>query len=119
MEFNIKYFLLSILIFLAEILIATIFKNIFLLRAYFGDILVVILIYTFILSFFQLNKPKLIFWIFIFSCAVEFLQYFHFGEILGFGNNKVAMIVLGNSFSWLDILCYLIGCISIYVLDGR
>jgi hypothetical protein len=117
MKFNLKYFLLTILLFIAEVLIATTFKKVFFLRAYFGDVLVVILIYTFILSFFQLQKAKLIFRIFIFSCVVEFLQYFHFGELLGFKNNKIAMVVLGNSFSWIDITCYTIGCLSIWLLD--
>ena len=116
-NFNLKYFLLTILIFVSEVLIATVFKNIFLLRAYFGDVLVVILIYTFILSFFKLQKSRLIFWIFIFSCLVEFLQYFHFGELLGFKNNKIVMVVLGNSFSWIDIVCYAIGCVSIWLLE--
>lgn len=116
-NFNLKYFLLTILIFVSEVLIATVFKNIFLLRAYFGDALVVILIYTFILSFFKLQKSRLIFWIFIFSCLVEFLQYFHFGELLGFKNNKIVMVVLGNSFSWIDIVCYAIGCVSIWLLE--
>lgn len=117
MKFNLKYFLFTILLFIAEVLIATVLKNIFFLRSYFGDVLVVILIYTFILSFFKVEKRKLIFWIFIFSSIVEFLQYFHFAEVLGFRKNKIAMIVLGNSFSWIDILCYATGSVSIWLLD--
>lgn len=115
-NFNLKYFLLTILIFLTEVLIATTFSNIIILRAYIGDVLVVILIYTFILSLFKLNKLKLIIWIFLFSCVVEFLQYFHFAEILGFKDNKVMMIVLGTSFSWIDIFCYAAGCLFIYLM---
>lgn len=118
-NFNLKYFLLSILIFVAEVLIATTYKNIVFLRSYFGDVLVVILIYTSILSFYKLQKSRLIFWIFIFSCVIEFLQYFHFAELLGFKDNKIAMIVLGNSFSWIDIACYAIGCVSIWLLDVK
>ncbi|SEF96827.1 Protein of unknown function [Halpernia humi] len=119
MKFNLKYFLLTILIFIAEVLIATTYKNIVFLRSYFGDVLVVILIYTFILSIFKLQKSRLIFWIFIFSCVVEFLQYFHFAELLGLGKNQLALIVLGNSFSWIDIACYAIGCVSIWLLDVK
>ena len=52
--------------------------------------------------------------IFIFACIIEFAQYYHFGELLGFKNNKIAMIVLGNSFSWVDILCYAIGSFCIF-----
>jgi hypothetical protein len=117
MKFNLKYFLLTILIFIAEVLIATTFKNFVFLRSYFGDVLVVVLIYTFIQSFFQFDKTKTIIGVLIFSFVIEFLQYFHFAEVLGFGNNKIAMIVLGNSFSWIDILCYAIGAVIVWFVD--
>ncbi len=117
MRFNLKYFLITIFVFIIEVLIATTFKNFVFLRSYFGDVLVVVLIYTFIQSFFEVDKIKTIIGVLIFSFAIEFLQYFHFAEVLGFKENKLAMIVLGNSFSWVDILCYTIGCLAIYVLE--
>lgn len=116
MKFNIYYFFATILLFLIEVSIATVFKNIFWLRAYFGDVLVVVLIYTFFLSFFEIkNKTKFIWGIFVFSCLIEFAQYFHFAEILGLKDHKIAMIVLGNSFSWIDIFCYFAGCIILWL----
>lgn len=117
MRFNLKYFLITIFVFIIEVLIATTFKNFVFLRSYFGDVLVVVLIYTFIQSFFEVDKIKTIIGVLIFSFAIEFLQYFHFAEVLGFKENKLAMIVLGNSFSWIDILCYAIGCLAIYVVE--
>lgn len=105
----------TIFLFIIEVLIATEFNNIEWIRAYFGDVLVVILIDTFILSFFDFDKTKTLIGVFIFACAIEFLQYFHFAEILGFQNNKIAMIVLGNSFSWIDIACYALGCLSVFI----
>ncbi len=119
MKFNLKYFLITILIFIAEVLIATTFKNFVFLRSYFGDVLVVALIYTFILSFFQFDKTKTIIGVLIFSFVIEFLQYFHFAEVLGFRNNKIAMIVLGNSFSWIDILCYAIGAVIVWFIGVK
>lgn len=115
MRFSYKYFLATIFLFIIEVLIATEFNNIEWIRAYFGDVLVVILIDTFILSFFDFDKTKTLIGVFIFACAIEFLQYFHFAEILGFQNNKIAMIVLGNSFSWIDIACYALGCLSVFI----
>lgn len=115
MRFSYKYFLATIFLFIVEVLIATEFNNIEWIRAYFGDVLVVILIDTFILSFFDFVKTKTLIGVFIFACAIEFLQYFHFAEILGFQNNKIAMIVLGNSFSWIDIACYALGCLSVFI----
>lgn len=115
MRFSYKYFLATIFLFIVEVLIATDINNIEWIRAYFGDVLVVILIDTFILSFFDFDKTKSLIGVFIFACAIEFLQYFHFAEILGFQNNKIAMIVLGNSFSWIDIACYALGCLFVFI----
>lgn len=115
MIFNYKYFLTTIFLFLAEASIATIFKDIIWLRAYFGDVLVVILIYTFMLTFLDIkNKMLLNIGVFLFACAIEFAQYFHFAEWLGLKDNTIAMIVLGNSFSWIDILCYAMGSFCIF-----
>lgn len=118
MKLNLKYLTSTIILFLIEVSIATVFKDVVWLRAYFGDVLVVVLIYTFILSFFNIqNIDKLIFWIFLFSCSIELAQHFHFGELLGFKNNRWIMVVLGNSFSWIDIACYFVGCLSAYIFE--
>jgi hypothetical protein len=113
MRFNYKYFIATIFLFIVEVLIATKLAYIDWLRAYFGDVLVVILIYTFIQTFFKIDKTKTIIGVFLFACAIEFAQHFHFAELLGFKDNKIAMIFLGNSFSWIDILCYVFGCILV------
>jgi DNA integrity scanning protein DisA with diadenylate cyclase activity len=116
LKFSLKYFLLTIAIFLIEVLIATKLKDIFFVRAYLGDVIVVILIYTFIKCFFTINNnQKLIFGILIFSCLVEFAQYFNIAEKLGFRRGSLMYIVIGNSFSWIDILCYAAGCLLLYI----
>lgn len=116
LEFNLKYFLLSTAIFLIEVLIATRLKDIFFVRAYLGDVIVVMLLYTLIKSFFKIDyNEKLILGILIFSILVEFAQYFNIAEKLGFREGSLMYIVVGNSFSWIDILCYAIGCLSLYL----
>ena len=77
LKFNRHYFIIAIIIFLVEILIAF-FIDDTIIRPYIGDFLVVILIYCFVKSF--LNTPV---WstalaILLFSYAVEISQYFHF-----------------------------------------
>lgn len=114
-KFNLKYFLLTFLIFFIEVLIATKFKNNFFIRAYLGDIIVVILIFTFFKSFTKINDQKLILGIFLFSCLAEFAQFFNIAEKLGFQPGSVMYIVIGNSFSWIDILCYAVGCVLLYI----
>lgn len=118
MKFNLHYFLLTILILVVEILIATVFKDWVFVRAYLGDVIVVMLIYTFVLSFFEIkNKTKLILGIFAFSVCIEILQYFKTSELLGFKKGEIAYILLGNSFSWVDILCYAVGCLLIWIIS--
>ncbi len=111
-----KYLLLTILIFLVEVLIATVLKNNFFIRAYLGDVIVVIFLYTFVKSFFTVNDTKLIVGIFAFSCLIEFAQYFNIAEKLGFQPGSLMYIVIGNSFSWVDIACYAAGCLLLYLL---
>lgn len=115
LKFSLKYLFLTIFIFLIEVLIATALKDIFFVRAYLGDVIVVILLYTFVKSFLTVNNQKLILGIFIFSCMVEFAQYFNIAEKLGFQPGSLMYIIIGNSFSWIDILCYAVGCLMLYL----
>jgi len=115
-QFSLKYFIITVLLFLTEVLIATVLKDIFFVRAYLGDVIVVILLYTFIKSFIKIDNQKLIVGIFIFSCMIEFAQYFNIAEKLGFRRGSLMYIVIGNSFSWVDIACYATGCLFLYVM---
>jgi hypothetical protein len=115
MKFNLKYFLLTIVLFISEVVIATVWKENVFVRSYLGDVIVVILLYTFVLSFFKIeNNTKFILGIFVFSVLVETLQYFKIADVLGLKPGSIAAIVVGNSFSWIDILCYGIGCLLIF-----
>ena len=117
LTFNFKNLIIAVIIFIIEFLIATTFKDIDFVRAYLGDVLVVMLMYYFVKAFVEVDNTKLIIALLIFSCVIEFLQYFHFAEMIGFKDNKIAMIVLGNSFSWIDILCYLAGGLILYLIE--
>jgi len=117
LTFNFKNLIIAVIIFIIEFLIATTFKDIVFVRAYLGDVLVVMLMYYFVKAFVEVDNTKLIIALLIFSCIIEFLQYFHFAEMIGFKDNKIAMIVLGNSFSWIDILCYLADGLILYLIE--
>ncbi|GIM51220.1 hypothetical protein CAPN004_02500 [Capnocytophaga cynodegmi] len=119
-QFNKKYFLQAVSLFLIEVLIATIFRKIHFLRAYVGDILVVMLIYTFVLSFLKVkNKDKLLVGIFLFAVAIEILQFFKIAELLGFSKGSIGYILMGNYFSWEDIICYAVGCILLKIFNSK
>ena len=108
LKFNRHYFIIEIIIFLVEILIAF-FIHDAIIRPYIGDFLVVILIYCFVKSF--LNTPV---WstaitVLLFSYTVEISQYFHIINKLGLQHSKLARIIMGTSFGWTDLAMYTAG----------
>ena len=110
-KFNKKYALWALALLGIEFLIATVFSRIGFIRGYIGDVLVVILLYCLVLSVVKVrNKSKLIGGIFLFAVLVEVLQYFGVATYLGFTKGSLGYIILGNHFSWGDILSYAIGC---------
>ena len=109
-----KYLLLFILLFLIELYIGF-YVHDAIIRPYIGDLLVVVLIYCFIRIFLKGSYVKIASYTFIFACLVEFLQYFKVVSLLGLGDNKIARIIIGNSFSWIDILAYFGGFLVILV----
>lgn len=115
-QFNLKYCILTVLLFLTEVIIATVLKDVFFIRAYLGDVIVVMLLYTFVKSFMVIDHTKLILGVFIFSCLIEWAQYFNIAEKIGFQKGSLMYIVIGNSFSWIDIVCYAIGCVLLYAI---
>lgn len=119
-RFNFRYFLVALALFALEVLIATVFKEFFILRAYGGDVIVVVLIYFFLMSFFEFkNQPLLILGIFIFAVGIEVLQYMGIADLLKLETGSIAHIVVGSSFSWWDVFCYFLGCLFLLVFYKR
>jgi hypothetical protein len=116
LTFNKKYFGLTILIFAIEVLIA-LYVHDTIIRPYIGDVLVVILIYCFIKSFFKLPVLSVAVFVLLFSFGVEFLQYLNIVEKLGLQNSKIARTVIGTSFAWIDLVCYTVGIIIILIAE--
>lgn len=102
------YFGLFAFLFICEVLIAKFYFSDF-VRAYFGDVLVVILLWSFIRLFIPDKIRLLPLWVFIFACLIETGQYFNYTELLGVSDNPILCTLMGTSFSWGDILSYLAG----------
>lgn len=111
-HFNRNYFILTILLFLIEIAIALYLHDTF-IRPYFGDFLVVILLYCFLKSFLNLSVWIAAGLVLVFSFTIEIAQYFNMVEKLGLQDYKIATVVLGNSFAWMDLLAYVIGILTV------
>ncbi len=116
LQINFKYFVLTILLFITEVIIALYVHDNF-VRPYIGDVLVVILIYCFVLSFLKLPQLKVAIGTLLFAFTVETLQYFNFVKIIGLQHSKLANILIGNSFAWADMVAYVVGIIIVVVAD--
>ena len=88
LTFNKNYFGFSILIFFIEILIA-LYINDSIVRPYFGDVLLVILMYCFLKSFLKLSVLTVAIAVLIFSFTIEFLQYLNIVATLSLEKSKI------------------------------
>ena len=112
--FNKTYFILTLILFIIEIIIGFYLHD-NLIRPFAGDLLVVILIYTSLKSFFSVPVLPMVAIVLTFSFIIEVTQYFHLISFMGLQNSKIAAILLGTSFSVADLLCYLTGCLVIII----
>ena len=112
LRFHKTYFLLFVLIFITEVLIALYVRDA-IIRPYIGDVLVVILIYCFVKAFFNFRTLPVAIGVLLFAFLVETLQYFRFIEAVGLQDVKLARVVIGTSFAWMDIWCYIAGFVII------
>ena len=104
------YLTAALVLFAVEFCIALFVHDSF-VRPFVGDVLVVILIYTFIRIFIPEKVRLLPLYVFVFAAAVEILQYFRIVEVLGLQDNVIMSTVIGTSFDIRDILCYFVGCV--------
>ena len=122
LKFKINYFLVTILIFGIEILIA-LFAHDRIIRPYIGDLLVVILLYCFVKSFADTPVFATAISVLLFSYMVEILQYFKIINILGLQDCAIARIVMGTSFEWIDLIAYTAGIALVFlaekIVDGK
>lgn len=116
LRFNRNYFALTIILFVIEICIA-IFVNDAFVRPFLGDVIVVWFVYYFLRSFIAIKPIYIAVFTLFFSFAVEIGQYFKLIEILGLQEYKWARIVIGTSFSWWDLICYVVGFLLLFVFD--
>lgn len=115
-KFDARYFVKFMVLLVLEITIALYVKDQF-VRPYLGDVLVILLMYTFIKSFVALPTKKLPVYLFIFACLIELSQGLKLVEALNLGQYKWAGIILGTSFDVRDILCYALGSFLLVIWE--
>jgi len=118
LTFNRQYFYLTVLLFLIEVAIAVFFDDQF-IRPFVGDMLVVILIYSFVRTFWKIKANVAALSVLVFACFIEGLQYLNLIDKLGWRQYKVLAIILGTTFDWKDILAYVLGTTIILAWENR
>jgi hypothetical protein len=116
LRFKKQYFILAILLFLVEVLIAAYLHD-KIVRPYVGDFLVVILLYCLVKSFSTASTLLAAVSVLIFSYIIEFSQYFHLVNYLGLQNSKLAATILGSSFEWIDLVVYTVGIAVVLFIE--
>ncbi len=116
LRFNPRFFLLTLVLFVIEVLIAVYVHDNF-VRPYVGDYLVVMLLYCAVRTFINASPLKIALAVLLFAYCIELLQYFHLVDRLGLAGNTIARTVIGYGFEWLDLLAYTLGVISILLLE--
>ena len=116
MKKRILYAVATMFLLLIEVIIALYVHDDF-IRPYVGDLLVVIVIYTFIRIFIPEKCKIMPLLIFIFAAGVELLQLANIVEILGVADNKFLKILIGSVFDIKDIVCYAVGCVILCMYE--
>lgn len=70
------------------------------------------------MAFIELNKKLVVLLTLILTFTIEFSQYFKLAEVLGFEKGSIAKVVLGNTFSVEDLVCYVVGGFIILIIEG-
>jgi hypothetical protein len=115
-KFNGYYFTMAVLLFITEVLIG-VYMNDKLIRPSGGDFLVVILMYCALRAFVVIGTQKAAVGVLVLSYIIEFTQYFHLINLLGWQRSALAHNLLGTTFRWEDMLAYTLGILLVVVIE--
>lgn len=108
MKMNLRFLALTLGLLLVEIFLALFVRDDF-FRPIVGDLLVVVLIYSLLRSFWPNNSKALVLGVCLFAYTVEFIQYFDPVGHFELQDHRALSIIIGRTFSWIDLLAYSLG----------
>ena len=111
------YFLICCSLMAVEICIAIFVHDSF-IRPYVGDMLVTLLLCCMARVVIPDRVRLMPLYVLLFAACVEIGQYFDVVALLGLADNRLISIALGRTFSWLDLVCYTVGCVVASGLDA-
>lgn len=115
-KFRFVYGSSFVILLITEILIGLYVHDNF-VRPYIGDVLVTILICCLCRTVVSKGIRLLPIYVFIFATLVEIAQYFDIVKILRVENSPLLSTIIGTSFSFIDILCYGVGCLIFWGIE--
>jgi hypothetical protein len=118
MRFSKTYFLIFLAILVLEVIIALFVRDAF-VRPYLGDTLAVILVYCFFKTIISDKITILAVVSLLIAFCIETLQATPFIAFMGLCENSFATVILGTSFSWIDMLAYTAGAFLILIFEYR
>lgn len=110
------YLISALLVLALEIFIGVFVRDDF-VRPYLSDVLVVVLIYCVIRVMFPTGIKLLPLHVFTFALSVELLQLIDIVALLGIPRASIVAIIIGSTFSYIDIVCYAVGCMLTYITE--
>lgn len=116
-KIKLPYLVTSILLLIVEITIALFAQNQF-IRALFGDYLAVILVFYLLVTFLKISKNKIALISLLISYIIEGLQFIHILDLLGLEKYTFLRTVFGTSFSWMDMLAYTLGALTVVLIHN-
>lgn len=103
----------AICLFCVEAFIAA-FLHDRIIRPYVGDLLAVVFLYCLVKSVAPVPVGPTVVGVLLVAYALEGLQYVHLLQHLGLQHVRLAAIVLGTHFEWIDMLAYTLGAALIW-----
>ena len=116
-KFNKKYFISFIILFIVELLIAKYATGF--LRHSIGDVLAVIFLYCLIKSFIKIPVINTAILVLIIAFTIEFLQLSNLQNMYPKEAEYYLKLTLGTSFSFGDLIAYLVGTIIILLIEKK
>ncbi|MEO8024679.1 DUF2809 domain-containing protein [Polaromonas sp.] len=116
LRFDAEAALWAVLIFIIEVLIATVWSHHRWLRGFVGDVLAVVWVYFMLKTVIKANPRGLALVAFAVGCLVELAQYVAAVNAWHV-QNRVMKIVLGSVADWMDVLAYAGGFLLVLALE--
>ena len=110
------YLIAFLVLLCVEVIIGIYVRDTF-VRPYIGDVLVVILICCLLRIIRPTGIKLLPLFVFVFALFVELLQLLNIVDLLGIPKGSFIAIIIGNTFSLPDIICYGVGCTLIFIIE--